>query len=186
MPRITRPPVPHVIDGEDRSLGGSALYVDLVPSTCWGSAGRTVLATQYEWVRIRRMVYERAGDACEICGNTRESLAAAGVAPRLHAHERYSYKKVRGRRIQRLERLVCLCILCDEVTHIGRASLAGEQYFLRAKEHAKAINGWSNREFDKHLKAATKLWAQRSKYEWELDVTVLRNAGARLLPVPCA
>ncbi|WP_351234767.1 GNAT family N-acetyltransferase [Streptomyces sp. NPDC002133] len=61
MPRINRPPVPHTIDGEDRSLGGSALYVDLIPSTCWGSAARTVHATQYEWQRIRRMVYERAG-----------------------------------------------------------------------------------------------------------------------------
>lgn len=180
MRRNTRPPAPHVIDGEDRTLGGSSLYVDLIPTTCWGTAGRTTLASQNEWVRVRKMVYQRAGNACEICGKTRESLAAADVAPRLHAHERYSYKKVRGRRIQRLERLVCLCVLCDEVTHIGRASMAGGKYFLRAKEHAKSFNGWSDRKFDKHLKAAKKLWVRRSKYEWELDVTVLHNAGARI------
>lgn len=126
------------------------------------------------------MVYARAGEACEICGNTREALASAGASPRLHAHERYSYKQVQGQRIQRLERLVCLCILCDEVTHIGRTSIAGERYFLRAKEHAKTFNGWSNREFEAHLDAAKDLWARRSEHEWDLDVTVLCNAGGRL------
>jgi hypothetical protein len=180
MSRITRLPVPHVIDGEDRSLGGSALYVDLIPTTCWGRAGRTVLASQHEWNRIRRMVYERAGQACEVCGNTREALAGLGYAPRLHAHERYTYLEHGGTRVQRLARLVCQCLACDEVTHLGRTSTLGPFYLARARRQILSVNGWSEGELDAHVAQARRVWEERSRWEWELDVTVLRNAGGRL------
>lgn len=181
MPRIRRSPAPHVIDGEERSLGGNALYVDLIPSTCWGRAGRTLLATQYEWQRIRKMVYERAGQACEVCGNTREDLSALNYAPRLHAHERYLYLDDGGTRTQRLARLVCQCLACDEVTHMGRTSIAGPMYLARARMHAMYVNGWSEKELDAHMVDAKRVWEERSQWEWTLDVTLLRNAGARLL-----
>ncbi|WP_432752454.1 hypothetical protein ACE1OA_06555 [Streptomyces sp. JL2001] len=29
---------------------------------------------------------------------------------------------------------------------------------------------------------ARRLWEERSQWEWKLDVTVLKNAGGRLLP----
>lgn len=182
MPRNIRPPVPYVIDGEDRSLGGRALYVDLVPTTCWGTAGRTTLATQNEWVRIRTMVYERAGNACEVCGNTREDLERLGYAPRLHAHERYTYLEVDGARVQRLTRLVCQCLACDEVTHMGRTSTLGPYYLDRARRQAMVVNDWSERDLDAHMTEARRLWDERSQWEWKLDVTVLRNAGGRLRP----
>ncbi|MFE1230298.1 hypothetical protein [Streptomyces sp. NPDC058745] len=182
MARITRPPVPHFIDAEDRSLAGSALYVDLIPTTCWGSAGRTVLASQYEWQRIRTMVYERAGNACEVCGNTREDLEQLGYAPRLHAHERYTYLSVGESRVQRLTRLICQCLACDEVTHIGRTSTLGPHYLDRARTQAMRVNGWTRNELDAHMTEARRLWEERSQWEWKLDVTLLKNAGGRLLP----
>lgn len=163
-------------------MGGSALYVDLIPVTCWGSAGRTVLATQYEWQRIRNMVYERAGNACEACGNTREDVQRLGYAPRLHAHERYTYLVDGAARVQRLARLVCQCIACDEVTHMGRTSTLGPHYFARACKQAMHVNGWSKAQLDIHLTEAKTLWQERSQWQWTLDVTVLRNAGGRLLP----
>jgi hypothetical protein len=103
MPRNTRPPAPHVIDGEDRTLCGSSLYVDLIPKTCWGTAGRTTLGSQNEWVRIRKRAYERAGNACEVCGNTRD-LERLGYAPRFHAHERYTYLETGNARVPVIDR----------------------------------------------------------------------------------
>jgi hypothetical protein len=181
MPETRRPPIPHTIAGEDRSLGGSALYVDLIPTTCWGSAARTALATQYEWQRIRNMVYERAGNACEVCGRTRDDLKALEYAPRLHAHERYTYIDDGEGRTQRLARLVCQCLACDEVTHMGRTSTLGPYYLTRARGHAMRVNGWSEGELDAHMAKAKSVWEERSRHAWKLDVTVLRNAGGRLL-----
>ncbi|MFF3358361.1 DNA primase [Streptomyces sp. NPDC002917] len=175
MPR--RDPVPHDILGEDRTLGGSRLYVDLVPSTCWGSAARSTLTTQYEWKRIREMVYERAGQACEVCGNTREDLEWAGYSRRLHAHERYEYL---DDHVQRLGRLICQCVACDEVTHFGRTSTLGPDYENRAIAQALRVNGWTKADFEDHLEEARLVWEERSEHAWKLDVTVLRNAGGRI------
>jgi hypothetical protein len=180
MSSTRRSPVPYVIDGEDRTLGGNALYVDLIPKTCWGKAGRDLLS-QYEWKRVREMVYERAGQACEVCGNTRDDLAALGYGRRLHAHERYVYLEEGSGRVQRLARLVCQCIACDEVTHMGRTNTLGRDYLSRARNHARRVNGWSEEDLDAHIAEAWGLWRERSQWEWELDATLLKNAGCRFL-----
>jgi hypothetical protein len=132
------------------------------------------------------MACERAGQACEVCGTTRADLEEAGYAPRLHTHERYAYFLSEGthfpceRDVQRLVRLMCQCIACDEVTHFGRTSTLAPRYVQRAREHAMRVNGWTVREFEAHVEQAKVLWQERSRHTWKLDVTVLRNTGARL------
>lgn len=190
MPRTARDPAPHDIPGEDRTLGGASLYIDLVPTSCWGGAARTALSSQYEWARIRKMVYERAGNACEVCGNTRADLEQAGYAPRLHAHERYIYLRPEEpedhfpctQDVQRLGRLICQCLACDEVTHFGRTSTLGPRYTDRAREHAQRVNDWTRADFSEHLDEAMAVWRERGTHHWKLDVTVLRNAGGILRP----
>src|SRR5688500_8134041 len=48
-------------------LPRTLLTVELVPRTCWFSNLRSELS-QDEWDRLRRSVYERAGNRCEVCG----------------------------------------------------------------------------------------------------------------------
>lgn len=178
---MKRKPVPFVIDGEDRSFGGHDLYVDLVPRTCWGTAARTALRSRTEWDRIRKAVYARAGEACETCGHTRETLKAAGVAPRLIAHERYAYVEYPDEgRVQELRRLVCQCVLCDEFTHLGHTSTLGEPYYGRACRHAMAFNDWSRDQLAHHFNLVRDEWQERSQHEWALDPSLLVWAGGRL------
>ncbi|TAM87647.1 DNA primase [bacterium] len=124
--RWTREPLVE-LPGEDRQYGGNGLFVDLVPSSCFFTNVRTSVAAA-DWDRLRRFVYERAGRVCEICGARWDPATAAwagdGRTRRLDAHERWSYDAVRL--VQRLQRIICLCFECHQVTHYGRTSLYGD------------------------------------------------------------
>jgi hypothetical protein len=97
----------------DRTYGGG-LYVDLIPDTAMYANLRTTLPSTYMWKRLGRAVKLRAGLRCEFCG-VNESAAEGGY---LVCHERFSYDASSG--IQSLRRLIASCVLCDQVTHMGR------------------------------------------------------------------
>ena len=69
-------PRPRSFAGEDRQFG-AGLFVDLIPQSCWFTNVRSCVAPA-DWHRLRKMVYRRAGQQCEICGSK----------VRLEAHER--------------------------------------------------------------------------------------------------
>lgn len=62
---------------------------------------------QHDWDWLRRMVYRRAYDKCEVCGAGRDP----DVDMWLEAHERWEYDDVT--RTQRLKRIICLCSFCS-------------------------------------------------------------------------
>ena len=95
-----RPPLPELLPGEDRNFGGDALFVDLVPDSCWFTNVRSCVSKR-DWDRLRTMIYRRAGHRCEICGAGREPAAQVW----LEAHERWSYEF--ATRTQHLVRLIC-------------------------------------------------------------------------------
>jgi hypothetical protein len=76
--------------------------VDLIPDSCWFTNVRSCV-NQRDWDRLRRMVYRRAKDRCEVCGAGRDP----DVDKWLEAHERWEYDE--ATRTQRLRRIVCLC-----------------------------------------------------------------------------
>ena len=149
------------LPGEDLSFLGNDLFVDLVPSNCWFTNVRYCV-TPFNWRRTRKLVIQRANNQCECC-----------QAPeRLEVHERWSYKYP----VQRLERLVCLCRDCHEVTHMGLATLRGRA--REAEDHLMKVTGMSQFEADRHIEDAFDLWKKRSGMgPWELDLSILVDAG---------
>lgn len=180
MARLERwaalPDVPPLLPGEDRTLG-SGLFVDLVPSTCWFTNVRSCVSPR-DWERLRRMITRRAGMRCEICGATEDKQTRRW----LEAHERWVYDDARG--TQRLARLICLCTDCHTVTHFGFAQVRGldEAAYL----HLIAVTGMNRTEAYVHLQDAFALWEARSARRWELDLSMLTEAGVSVQRRPTA
>ena len=162
--------LPNPLPGEDRTFGGSALFVDLVPRSCWFTNVRS--AAPADWPRIRAMCLPRAGFACEVCGSKQ----------RLELHERWHFDN--ATRVQTLRRLIVLCHACHQSTHMGLAEVRG--YGDEAAEHLARINGWRTAgEARRHIDAAFALWEERSRCDWKLDLSMLERAGIAL-EVPSA
>ncbi|WP_017597337.1 DUF5710 domain-containing protein [Nocardiopsis lucentensis] len=171
-----RPDIPDLLPGEDRSLG-SGLFVDLVPSTCWFTNVRSCVS-QRDWERLRRMVVDRAGQVCEICG-----AAADREARRwLEVHERWTFDERCG--TQTLRRLICVCTPCHTVTHFGLAQVKG--IAAEAMAHLIAVTGASPGAAQRHVREAFALWERRSRAVWELDLSMLTGVGITVQPPPDA
>jgi hypothetical protein len=139
------------------------LTIELVPATSWGANLRDVLAPAV-WDRLRRLVYERSGHRCGICG-------AGG---RLHCHEVWRYDD--ATHVQHLEGCVALCALCHAVKHLGHTGILASQGKLdseRVIAHFCRVNGCDRATFRAHRDAAFAQWHERSRYEWTLDLGAL-------------
>ncbi|MFB8761479.1 DUF5710 domain-containing protein [Nocardiopsis alba] len=171
-----RPDVPDLLPGEDRSLG-SGLFVDLVPTTCWFTNVRSCVSQQ-DWERLRRMVVNRAGQVCEICGAT----ADRSVNRRLEVHERWIFDQ--RSRTQILRRLICVCTPCHTVTHFGLAQVRGVAG--QALAHLIEVTGVSAEQAERHIRHAFAVWEDRSRLVWELDLSMLTDADITIQPPPDA
>lgn len=170
------PDVPNPLPGEDRTFG-SGLFVDLVPSSCWFTNVRSCV-DQRDWERLRRMVTQRAGHVCEICGQGEDRPAQRWM----EVHERWAYDD--GRHTQALRRLICLCTDCHRTTHFGLAqvkNLADEAF-----AHLMMVTGWSKPQADEHVRAAFATWQRRSQTLWKLDLSMLTTAGVTISRPPDA
>ncbi len=140
MPALTRwaarPALPPLLPGEDRDYG-AGLFVDLVPSSCWFTAGRTCISDQ-DWARVRRLVTGRAGRQCEACGRGPDREHGRWM----EAHERWEYDS--ATRIQRLRCLICLCTDCHLATHYGYAQTQGRD--AAAFRHLCTVTGMTEGE----------------------------------------
>ena len=159
-----------IIPGEDRTFGGSALFVDLIPSSCWFTNIRSAVSPA-DWLRLRTLVRERAGHRCEICGDDQTQL---------HAHERWQYHTATS--TQSLRRLICLCAPCHEATHFGLAQL--NHRGNEAAAHIARINGWSLADVFMHVEAAFEVWRQRCCIDWHLDLSILDGIATIVRPAP--
>lgn len=162
LPRIEK------LIGEDRFFGGSRLFVDLIPKTCWFTNVRYAVDPD-DWDRLRRFIYRRAYYRCECC-DTR--------AP-IEAHERWHFDE--RRKIQTLMRIIALCKPCHEATHIGLARIKGRGE--AAMTHLMAVTGMNNQQAKQHIEDAFILWEKRNQHEWVLDLSIITNSGIRLARV---
>ncbi|MGN0812505.1 MAG: HNH endonuclease [Candidatus Coproplasma sp.] len=137
------------------------LNFELVPESCWCSNLRSELP-QGVWDIIRKKAYARAGGKCMICGC---------ATTRLEAHEQWLYDDERG--VQSLENVIAICKSCHEVVHIGRTQLVGRE--REASEHFMKVNNCSYADYRKALGEANAVHRERSRKEWQLDVTKLKN-----------
>lgn len=135
------------------------LNFELVPDSCWYSNLRSELPKEV-WDKIRKKAYARAGGKCMICG---------APSTRLEAHEQWEYDDEKG--VQKLVNVVAVCRACHEVIHIGRTQLMGRE--REASEHFMKVNGCTYAEYRKALGEANEKHRERSRREWQLDVSEL-------------
>ncbi|MGN0804579.1 MAG: HNH endonuclease [Candidatus Coproplasma sp.] len=137
------------------------LNFELVPDSCWYSNLRSALPKE-AWDSIRKKAYARANGKCMICG---------APTTRLEAHEQWEYDDERG--VQRLKNIIAVCRPCHEVIHIGRTQLMGRE--REASEHYMKVNGTTYAEYRKALGEANTIHSVRSRREWQLDITSLKD-----------
>lgn len=145
------------------------LRLELVPAPNWEWNLRSILPRK-GWDEIRKAVYERAGHACEVCGGKGRKWA-------VEAHEKWAYDD--EARVQKLTGVTALCPPCHEVMHMGRALAIGRGE--QAAKHLAKINGWDEAQTTAHVEEAFRVWNERSRVAWALDVswldTVARKDG---------
>ena len=157
----------HSFIGEDREFGGSDLYVDLVPKSCWFTNVRYCVNSD-DWNIIRKQVYSRTRYTCECCliNCFQEKIP-------IEAHERWEYDYLT--RTQKLVRLVGLCKPCHQVTHFGFAISNGKE--VEAFEHFKKVRNFSTEQAKEHIDIAYAIWNERNQYEWDLDLSLIISNG---------
>jgi len=141
------------------------LTIELVPSTSWTNNVRTIVSKK-QWDYLKSQVSSKAYNVCEICG---------GVGPKhpVECHEIWSFdnKKL----VQKLEGMIALCPDCHMVKHIGLAEINGKK--ARALRHLMSVNKMTINKAEEYVTEAFKVWAERSKKTWTLDISHLEEYG---------
>ena len=145
------------------------LTIELVPESCFFKNVRSNVSPA-DWEILRKDTLQKAGHKCEVCGFT-------GL---LHCHEVWDYNDQTHE--QKLARLQALCPACHEVKHFGLAGVKGRRTF--ALRHFALLNELSRSEAEGHVYKAFEQWAERSKHQWKLDISFLKNRGIGLEPQP--
>jgi len=141
------------------------LTIELVPATAWWSNLRSILPAD-GWEKCKRFVRRRSGDRCEVCG---------GRGPKwpVECHEIWGYDD--DRHVQVLRGLVALCPACHLAKHPGYAGTIG--MLEQTLTHYARVNGVSRAEARADYEAAMRLFEERSRHDWDLDVTWLVGSG---------
>lgn len=157
--------------GEDRTFGGSELFVDLIPSSCWFTNVRYCVDSE-DWKCIRKKVYSRINYVCECC---KKNCIVEKL--QIEAHERWSYDY--STLTQKLVRIIGLCKPCHLVTHYGFARISGKEQ--ETFEHLKKVRGFELDELKKHIDTAYDIWMKRNQYEWNLDLSLITSNGYKII-----
>jgi len=165
-----QPDVPDLLPGEDRTFG-AGLFVDPIPSSCWFTNVRSCVDKR-DWERLRRMIVDRAGGKCEACGRVPDRSQRQWT----EAHERWEYDAERS--VQSLRWLICLCTACHQTTHFGLAQIQGKED--EAMANLMAVNDWTRSAAELHVRQAFETWSSRCDIDWDLDLSILTDAGLRI------
>ncbi len=79
---------------------------------------------------------------------------------------------------QKLIRIVALCQACHQTTHIGLAEILGKKY--EATKHLQTVRNFTEEECREHIKEAFKIWRDRCKFKWNLDISLIENNNIKL------
>lgn len=145
------------------------LTIEVVPASTWELNARAVLRST-DWDRVRRAVYEKAGNRCEVCGGR-------GTRHAVDCHEVWHFDD--KKRVQTLVRCCALCPACHEVKHIGLAMKRGRGD--EAKAHLARVNNWDMARCESYIHYIRELWAIRSSQEWTVDLSWLREQGLTII-----
>lgn len=146
------------------------LIIELIPSTVWYSS-----IYQYykktnnpsKWIEIKKVLFEREGRKCWICGNE---------TGRLEAHEFWEYDDTK--QVQKLAAIHHLCNMCHKIKHAGLwlHTIDGERMLKNENltkqdliNHFCKVNNCSIKAFQAHEDEAFKVWSKRSKHYWKQE-----------------
>lgn len=141
------------------------LETDLVPSSSWYNNVRAIVSKK-QWNIIRGQVSAKAWNVCEICGDI-------GPKHPVECHEIWSYDD--NTLIQKLIGMIALCPNCHMVKHIGLAQIQNRGE--KALKHFMKVNKLTKNVAEQHIKNAFKIWQERSKLKWKLDISHLLEYG---------
>lgn len=144
-------------------MDAARLTVELVPRSTWEWNVRSEV-TRTQWDSLRKEVYAKAGHKCEVCGGS-------GSKHPVEAHEKWDYDD--DTHVQKLVGIEALCPKCHMVRHMGRTMKMGLGDMAMA--HMDRVNGWTSKQTEDHVVEAFKVWRERSKHAWHLDLTWLKN-----------
>lgn len=138
------------------------LTIELVPAGSWRDNLRSKLSTS-KWNMIKKAVYEKAGNQCEICGGR-------GKKWPVECHEIWDHNV--AKRLTTLKGLIALCPSCHSVKHIGLAFVQGRG--ANAVKHLAKVNGWSIDHADRYACKAMLDWQNKmSMGNWTVDASWL-------------
>lgn len=137
------------------------LTIELIPRSSWDVNLRSYL-TKSQWDKVRRKCYQDAGYRCEICNGV-------GKKHPVECHERWEFENGQVK----LLGLIALCPSCHEVKHIGRADAVGRG--PQALSHLMKVNGLTKSEAMGYVRHAFRIWQDRSKRQWELNIDYLEE-----------
>jgi len=157
--------------GEDRTFGGSELYVDLIPKSCWFTNVRYCVRSE-DWDKIRKIVYSRVNYKCECCG-----IDCIKNKIPIEAHERWEYNY--DTFTQKLVRLIGLCKLCHSTTHFGLSRMNGMEG--KVSHHLKKVRNFNLEEMIEHIDIAYSIWLERNNLEWNLDLDLITSNGFEIV-----
>jgi predicted HNH restriction endonuclease len=129
------------------------LEIELVPRQCWGINIRKMLGK--DWETISKRVRRDHNYTCQICGWEEDRKNGKYT----HCHEVWDYDDDND--IQRLTGFECLCPNCHAVHHWGHSKSIGRD-MAALKEHAIAVNGCSEEDWDVHILEQSEIWSIRS------------------------
>jgi 5-methylcytosine-specific restriction endonuclease McrA len=150
------------------------LTIELVPKTCWYTNVRSNVSKS-EWDVIRKHCYEKSNHICEICGDTGFNQGARHA---VECHEIWSYDD--NNFIQKLEGLISLCPMCHKTKHVGLAQMNGQ--LDRVAKHLSKVNNIKLKESYDYIDESFKIWSDRSKFEWEINIKYLDTYLPNKLP----
>lgn len=141
------------------------LTIELVPSSSFYNNVRSAV-TKAQWDIIRKQVYSKAYDLCEICGGT-------GPKHPVECHEIWSFND--KTLIQKLDGMIALCPNCHSVKHYGLAQIQNKHE--NALKHFMKVNSISKKKAEKYIAEAFMIWSKRSSKNWTVDISILKEYG---------
>ena len=153
------------------------LTIELVPSTSWYDNVRSKV-TPDEWDVIRLKCYDIANNKCEICCDIGKNQ---GFNHNVECHEIWEYDD--DKYTQTLIGFIALCPRCHKVKHCGLAFMNGEEDLVI--NHMMLVNGIDDFDTREYVVEAFKEHRLRSKHEWIVDVSYVKEYGKSDLDKMC-
>lgn len=143
------------------------LTIELIPESAWGENLRKYLPKEI-WEKIRKEVFRKANYKCSICGKR----------GKLHCHEVWEYDD--QNHILKLKGFMALCENCHLIKHWGMATILASEGKIKLEDlikHFMEVNNCDRLTFEEHKKEAIQKFNERSRYEWLIDISILKDKG---------